>query len=157
MTDLIETAQTAREVLLLKMGDLFACIDIANVERTISLVAMQVVPGSAAYVVGIMNYAGSSLPVIDLAIRLGRVSAPYTLDTPIMVCVHGQQRLGVIVQNIEGIQSLCDHEQQLTHELARHGELFCASAHTRLGLALILDAAWLMQFGMYPSVSDGDV
>lgn len=146
----VEHVPDSGQVLLFKMGGMLACIDLVNVERTISLVAMQLMPGGAPHVAGIMNYAGNSLPVVDLAIRLGLPSAPYTLDTPIMICVHGQQRVAVIVQDIVGIQTLHSQDRQLTREFARNAAAFRASAHTDLGLALLLDAAWLMETQLYP-------
>lgn len=134
--------QADRQVLIVKTGGgALACIDLENVERTISLVALQEMPGGAPYVAGIMNYAGSSLAVIDLAIRLGLQPSPYTLDTPILVCVHEQQRIGVILEDIVGLQILHQQDQQLTKEL--DGTAFYASAHTGQGLAWMLDAAWL--------------
>jgi purine-binding chemotaxis protein CheW len=142
----------ASQVLIIRIGNGgLACIDLNNVERTISLVALQHMPGSAAYVAGIMNYAGSSLVVIDLAIRLGLPSAPYKLDTPILICVHEHHRLGVIVSDIVGIQTLQQKDQQLTSELTGYGQAFRASAHTDQGLALMLDTAWLTQSELYQS------
>jgi purine-binding chemotaxis protein CheW len=141
--------QNTPQVLLVKMGGMLACIDLHSVERTFSLVALQAMPGAAPYVAGIMNFAGSSLPVIDLAIRLGLPSSPYKLDTPIIVCAHGDHRVGVIVTDITGIHDLHEHDQQLTRELGRYGEAFRASVHTSLGLALLLDSAWLTQSELY--------
>lgn len=137
------------QVLLVKMGGMLACIDLHSVERTFLLVALQAMPGAAPYVAGIMNFAGSSLPVVDLAIRLGLPSSPYKLDTPIIVCAQDDHRIGVIVADIVGIHNLHEHDQQLTRELARYGEAFRASVHTSLGLALLLDSAWLTQSGLY--------
>lgn len=142
-------APDACQVLMVRVGGILACIDLSNVERTFSLVAMQAMPGSAPYVAGIMNYAGSSLPVIDLAIRLGLPSPPYTPDTPIMVCVHQQQHMGVIVQDIVCIQALLDQDQQLTREFSHYGAAYRASAHTAQGLALLLDSAWLTSPELY--------
>ena len=140
----------ARQVLVIKIGDgMLACIDLVNVERTISLLAVQAMPGGASYVAGIMNYAGNSLVVIDLAIRLGLQSSPYTLDTPIVVCVYEQHRIGVIVRDIVGIQTLQQKDMQLTRELGGYGATFRASAHTDQGLALLLDDAWLTQSELY--------
>jgi purine-binding chemotaxis protein CheW len=142
-------AKNTHQVLLVKMGEVLACIGLESVERTFSLVALQTMPGGAPYVAGIMNFAGSSLPVIDLAIRLGLPSAPYKPDTPIVVCAHEGQRVGLIVMDIIGIQNLQEQEQQLTRELARYGAAFRASVHTKVGLALLLDSAWLTQPELY--------
>lgn len=147
--DIEEKPTADRQVLIVRTGGILACVDLCNVERTISLVAMQAIPGSAPYVAGIINYAGSSMAVIDLAIRLGLHSSPYTLDTPIMICVHQQQRIGVILQDIVGIQTLQQQDQQLTRQLGGQGLAFCASVHTVHGLALLLDAAWLAQSELY--------
>jgi purine-binding chemotaxis protein CheW len=144
-----QAAIHAPQVLLVKMGEVLACIDLHSVERTFSLVALQAMPGSAPYVAGIMNCAGSSLPVIDLAIRLGLPSSPYKLDTPIVVCAHEQDRIGVIVMDIVGIQDLQEQDQQLTRELGRYGAAFRASVHTKMGLALLLDSAWLTNTELY--------
>jgi chemotaxis signal transduction protein len=107
-------------------------------------------------VAGIMNYAGYSLPVIDLAIRLGMISRPYTLDTPIIVCRHEQQRIAVIVQDIIGVQTLNGPELQLGAQFARYDTAVRASAHTAQGLALLLDVAWLMQPELYQFMQDED-
>jgi purine-binding chemotaxis protein CheW len=143
------------QVLMFRAGAMLICIDVQYVQRTISLVALQAMPGSAAYVAGIMNLARSSVPVIDLAIRIGLPSSPYTLDTPIMVCVHGQQCIGVIVQDIIGIQTLHGQDRQLTSEFSRYGAAFCASAHTEHGMALLLDAAWLIRSELYQGAPPG--
>lgn len=139
----------ACQVVVFRMGGVYACVDLGCVERTVSLVAMQPMPGSAPYVVGIMNYAGISLPVIDLAIRLGLPSRAYTLDTPIMVCTHQNMRIALIVEDIVGIEALKVQDRQLTREFSRYGSAFLASAHTSLGLALQLEPSWLTAVGLY--------
>jgi chemotaxis signal transduction protein len=149
-------AAEACQVLIIRIGGALACIDLCNVERTFSLAALQAMPGSAAYVAGIMDYAGSSIAVIDLAIRLGLPSSCYSLDTPILVCVHEQLRMGMIVQDIIGVQTLHQRDLQLTRELGGYGAAFRASAHTEQGLALLLDAAWLTQSELYQVEQDSE-
>jgi len=149
-----QTAPSVFQVLLVRVGGMLACMDLHSVERTFSLVALQVVPGGAPYVAGIMNLAGKSVPVIDLAIRMGLPSLSYGLDTPIVVCVHGDHRVGVIVTDIIGIHDLHEHDQQLSREFGQHDEAFRASVHTSMGLALLLDTAWLAKSGLYQDRAD---
>src|ERR1017187_1660807 len=106
----VSSAQNTFQLLALKVANIQACIDLSNVERTFSLVDVKAMPGSAPYVVGILNHSGNSLPVIDLAIRLGLLSAPYQLDTPIMICTHEQKSIGVIVQDIVGVLAVDEQE-----------------------------------------------
>lgn len=144
-------SRDARQFLAVRAGELQICIELECVERTFSLVALQPVPGGAHFVAGIMNHAGVSLPVIDLALRLALPSAPYSLDTPIVMCRQGDRRVGVIVSDIIGIQSLNRREIQLARELEQHGAAFRASLHTSAGLAFLLDSAWLTEFSLYDS------
>ncbi|WP_223246779.1 chemotaxis protein CheW [Sulfuriferula thiophila] len=139
----------AYQVLVARAGGLLVCIELECVERTFSLVALQPVPGGAPAVAGIMNYAGSSLPVIDIAVRLLLPAAPYSLDTPIVVCAHDGRRVGVIVSEIIGIQMLNREDMQLARELGGHGAAFSASLHTQQGLAYLLDSGWLTTFDLY--------
>lgn len=150
---LVSSAPDTFQFLTIKVANLLACVDLSNVERTFSLVEIKPMPGSAPYVVGILNYAGNSLPVIDLAIRLGLNSSPYLLDTPIMVCTHEKKSIGVIVQDIVGVQSQSEHEIQLADQLSGFGSAFSASVHTELGLALMLDVPWLIHSELYLSTS----
>lgn len=154
---LLAGVQTTEQILLCRVGGALVCIALDHIERTIPLVAIQQMPCSADYVVGMMNFVGHSLPVIDLAMRLGLPTTPYSLDTPIMVCVHHKQRIGVIVQSIVGIRTLQNSDQQLTEELGRYGAAFCASVHTDLGLVLMLDSAWLVRSELYPSRTTGEL
>lgn len=146
----VDVNDTGCQVLVFRMGGAYACVDLNSVERTISLVAMQPAPGSAAYVAGIMNYAGISLPVVDLAIRLGLPSSAYTLDTPIVICVHEDKRIALIVEDIVGIDELKVGDLQLAREFSRYGSAFLASAHTGSGLALQLEPGWLTEVALYP-------
>lgn len=141
--------QDAYHVLAVKAGGLLICIDLESVERTFSLVALQPVPGGALFVAGIMNHAGKSLPVIDLAIRLALPASSYNMDTPIVVCSHGGRQVGVIVNDILGILALNRRDIQLSRELECHGSAFRASLHTPQGLAFLLDSAWLADFDLY--------
>ena len=143
-------------ILLFKMGEVLACVDLGSVERTVSLVAMRVIPGSTGYVAGIMDYAGYSMPVIDLAIRLGLPSSPYTLNTPIIVYRHQQQRIALIVEDIIGIRMQDEQDRQLTTQFSRYGTAVRASVHTDRGIALLLDVSWLMHPELFECVMEND-
>lgn len=144
-------SEASYQILICRVGEVLTCLDLSYIARTISLVSIQAMPGAAEHVVGIMNFSGSSLPVFDLAIRLGLPSLPYTLDTPILVCEHAGQRAGVIVQEIVGIRTLHRQDEQLSAEFGRYGAAFCASVHIDLGLVLMLDVSWLTQIELYRS------
>jgi len=45
------------QVLIISLNDMLVCLDISNVLRSFSLLALHPLPGGAPYVAGIMNFA----------------------------------------------------------------------------------------------------
>lgn len=91
------------DYLAIDAGELHCFVAIEFVDKVFSLVALQPVPDAPDYLVGVMNYRGVAVPVIDLLLRLGQVQASsYTVETPMVVCntQDGGSQIGIIVSNI---------------------------------------------------------
>lgn len=83
------------------------CINLDYIKKSLALPQLEPIPQSAPYIVGVMNLAGRSLPVMDLGMRLNIMrNKPYTLDTPILICSNGQQELGLVVDKIFGFDEV---------------------------------------------------
>ena len=63
----------AEQVLRIRVQEMACAIDLTLVERVFQLVAMQHVLGGPAYLVGLMNYHGESVAVVDLGLWFGRL------------------------------------------------------------------------------------
>ena len=89
------------QVLHFVIQNMRLCVELQYVDKILPLVWLEAIPGSPLYFVGMINYAGKSVPVIDLAIRLGlNRSQSYSLDTPIILCSAGIHQTGMIVDKI---------------------------------------------------------
>lgn len=141
------------QVLMVKSGDMLAAIDLRHIVRTFSLVALQALPDAAPYVAGIMDFRGTSLPVIDLAIRLGQPSSAYTIHTPVILCTDNETQIGLIVPDILGIQIISKEDQQPTFELAPLNNAIRASVHTGQGMAFLLNTSWLVHTELYQATA----
>jgi purine-binding chemotaxis protein CheW len=94
-------------ILHFKLQDIQFCVDLNVVDKVLLLAFIEKIPNSPNYLVGLMNFSGNSVPVIDLSLRLGlNRDTIYTLDTPIILCTKGSHRVGIVVDEILGIQQI---------------------------------------------------
>ncbi len=92
------------------------CIHLSVVEKIFPLTFIEKIPYSPNYLVGVMNFSGKSIPVIDLALRLSLERKHfYSLDTPIILCDHQSHQTGVIVDEIIGLAQVKQDQLQM-HE-----------------------------------------
>ncbi len=95
----------AETLLLFRCGGADLAVPVAAVERASYLVAVQQVPGASDFLVGISVFEGTTLPVIDLAVRLGLPAADaYTVFTPLLWCRAGERAAAMVVDEIVGVE-----------------------------------------------------
>lgn len=74
-----------REVLILDLqGEIFA-LDAHRVREILDIVPVTEVPGSRAFVNGLINVRGKVVPLADLRLKFGMPTPPPTIDTRIVV------------------------------------------------------------------------
>jgi len=139
-----------KRVLQLNVKDeMLACIDLVEVERVFPLVQVQMVPGGPDYLVGLMNLHGTTIPLVDLALRLGLGHPPpYDLNSPIVLCRTGDLCGGLLVQSVGNLMETSATEVQMAEEFT-HGQLLVrATVSTKTGLSLLLDTARILRIDM---------
>ena len=128
------------QVLHFLLQNMHGCIELNHVKRILPLPALESVPGSSPFLVGLMNLAGKSIPVIDLSLRLGmQRSQPYSLEQPILLCNDGSQQAGIIVDDILGLADIKSSELQMQHDFDKEESPFLAIATINTELALLLN------------------
>lgn len=121
------------------------CFDIQYLEKIVQLVELRQLPGGPGYLAGLMNLEGRSIPIIDLALRLGLPrTKKYSLNTPIILCHNKTQNVGIIVDKILGLTSIDKNTFQLEPSFSDPASPF--SAVTTIGnkLALVLNIHQLL-------------
>lgn len=127
-------------VLNFLLQNLHACIELTFVKRVLPLTVIEAVPSSPNYLVGVMNLAGKSIPVIDLSLRLGMSrSQPYDLNQPILLCFDGYQQVGIVVDEIIGLQDIEKSTMQLHDEFTKDNSAFLAIIPGQQDLSLLLN------------------
>lgn len=92
-------------ILHFMLQDIQLGLDLSVVKKIIPLALIEKVPKSLPYMVGVMNLAGKSVPIMDLALRLELNRKDiYSLDVPIILCQQGMSEIGLVVDKIMGIE-----------------------------------------------------
>ena len=127
-------------VLHFVVRDLRLTVDLCHVLKVLPLVALQPVPGAPNYLKGLMNLGGRSVPVVDLAERLGLTNAtPYTPATPVLLCTDGERQAGLVVSDIMGVATVEQHDLQMDSEFTGANSPFLGVVNTERGQSLLLD------------------
>lgn len=116
------------------------CINLTYVDQVLPLMRLEPVPGSAPSLAGLMNLGGNSIPVIDLGICLGlNRTQKYSLDTPILLCSEKEQKLGLVIDSIFGLEEITGHSFQMTQAFEKLNSPFLGVIETTEGLSLLMN------------------
>lgn len=133
------------------------CIDLHNVDKVMPLTLLENVPGSPPYLVGLMNLAGKSIPVIDLAMRLGLTrDQPYSVDTPIILCTDhtGAHQAGMIVDKIIEITEVNKDHLQMHADFDKPDSAFLAIISMESELSLLININHILTISLIADKTD---
>lgn len=127
------------EILKFKIPGMRLCAPLENAIKVLPLMELQPVPGAPRYLRGLMNLHGRSIPVIDLAARLGYGGyTRYTLETPILLCEYEGLQSGLIVDKVIGVETLERDAWQQTPAFDNAGLLLHGTVQTQFGPLQVL-------------------
>ena len=134
------------QLLEFMLNDVYACIDINIINKALPFPLLEVVPGSQRYLAGLMNYAGESIPIIDLAMRLKlERSESYSLDTPILLCSHENKKMGIIVDKIIGLSHVAQDSLQMNNHFISPNSPILGSVVIGSKISLLIDIEYIMR------------
>jgi len=135
------------KLLQFSVQNVHLCIDLQYIERVLPLVLLEKVPNSPIYLAGLMNLRGKSIPVVDLAIRLGLMrDQPYSLHTPILLCSDHQHLVGLIVDQIYGMVDADEKNIQMQEEFGGNLPPYLGAFTFNAGISLLINTSQIMDF-----------
>ena len=119
-------------------------LPIQNIVQIIEMVAISPLPAAPRIVVGVIDFRGQVIPLVDMRRRLHLAHRPYDLRTPIVVCRLNGCRTGLIVDSVSGVIELGLEQvdaptQIMTAEMALRTHHLAGVARLETGLLLLLD------------------
>lgn len=94
------------KILIFGLNDELFATDIMDVERILGYEVPTKIPDAPDFVMGVINYQGSILPVISIAKKFKLPCKEITEDTKIIVAKQNEQRIGVIVENVSEVKDV---------------------------------------------------
>jgi len=85
-------------------------IDIEPIQQIIEMVTITPVLKTEAWMEGVINYHGFSIPVINLRRHFGMAVLPYRWHTPIILVNIEQHQVGLIVDDVLDVSSVAANE-----------------------------------------------
>ena len=78
---------------------------VSRIEKIIEYQEPKKLPDTSDYFLGVIQYNGKILPIIDLSKRLYNLDHNHSVDTKIIVVLWKNQHMGIVVDDIMGIRS----------------------------------------------------
>lgn len=78
-------------------------LPVASVTQIIEMVTITTMPQMPDFVMGIINFRGVLVPVIDLRLRFGLPFVPYGLNTPMILVDFNGRNIAVVVDDVENV------------------------------------------------------
>lgn len=124
---------------------LFA-VSVKTVVQIIGVQAITAVPEFPHYAKGIINLRGSIVPVVDIRLRFGKPTVPYTDRTCIIIALIGDMEIGFIVDEVDevleiGREQITGNPRNVSGVVS---EFVTGIAKTQKGVLLLLDTLSLL-------------
>jgi purine-binding chemotaxis protein CheW len=128
------------QVLHFQVQDIYLCANLKYIKKILPLPLLETLPGSPNYLAGLMNLAGSCVPVMDLRMRLGfKRDQDYSLNTPLLLCESNNEQAALIVDDVTGIIEADNFDVQEKPIFSQSMAMVIGAIMIRDKIALLLD------------------
>ena len=100
MTMAVEVAEAEKQLVVFDLASEAYGVDIAAVREIIRMQDITTVPGTPAFVEGVINLRGNVIPVVDLRKRFGLPTSEQNKENRIVVVDIGGQSIGTMVDAV---------------------------------------------------------
>jgi purine-binding chemotaxis protein CheW len=97
---------SVRRLVAFRLEDQRYALHLSVVERVLRMVAVSPLPKAPAIVLGVVNFHGQVIPVLDLQRRFGLSSRSYGPSSTLLVAQTNRQRLALPVDEVLGVQEV---------------------------------------------------
>jgi purine-binding chemotaxis protein CheW len=132
------------QVLGFRLGEQSYGLEVAHVYEVSRMVAVTALPDSPPEVLGVVDYRGTIVPIIDLRTRFGLEERAVTLSTPIIIAWGGQRAIGLVVDEVSGVLAVEPGVIMEPDEFGQAGRCVSGVARLEDGLLLIVNPADLL-------------
>lgn len=85
------------------IGDIMYGLPLTNVLEIINVQDVAKVPGTPAYVKGVINLRGAIVPLVDVRLKFGQMEREYDDQTNIIITILNDMMVGMVVDRVSNV------------------------------------------------------
>lgn len=121
-----------------KVGGSEYALPAADVLQMESFTGATPVPGARPFVAGVMQVRGRIVPVVDLRARFGLPPAAPTLDSRVVVAMHGERAVALLVDAAREVVKLEEAQIRPPPEIVAHEAHGLVKAVAQVGARIVM-------------------
>lgn len=129
----------AAHLLILALEARTVALPLERVLELVRMVAIAPLPEAPAWVPGVVNLRGTTIPIVDLRVRFGLPHADHGLDTPIAICTAAARIVGVVADAAVEIAAVAEEDVERPDELVGADHPLVSVARIDGSLVPVLD------------------
>lgn len=129
----------ARPLVVFSVDTQRYALDLARVQRSVRAVAITPLPAAPAIVLGIVDFAGVVIPVINLRKRFDHPPRDVRLSDQLIVAVTGKRTVALLVDETQGVIEASPQSYAPAGDMLPRLELVAGALKLEDGLILIHD------------------
>jgi len=98
------------KIVLFKLNGLQYALYLSEVERIVHAVDVTPLPQAPDVVIGVINYQGKIIPVIDMRLRFQLPSREIDLDNQFIIAQTSKRLIVLVVDSVTGVHELEQHQ-----------------------------------------------
>lgn len=99
-----------RQYVIFSSNEQHFALEISNIDKIIQYEEAKAIPESSKFFIGVIQYNGKVLPVIDLTTRLYDIQLNRDEDNSIIVLLWQDREIGLLVDDVIGIKSFEENQ-----------------------------------------------
>jgi purine-binding chemotaxis protein CheW len=148
-------AEAGMQVLHFKLCDEHFCMELSHIRQVFPLMALQRVPDSVDYMLGLMNLHGNCIPVLDFALLLRlEHPQPYDVNASAVQCSAADQEVVFIADDLFGVKCVDGKDVQLNKVFNGENPPFLGIVRIGEDMALWLNPDPLLRILSLPEIQD---
>lgn len=160
MTQARSTDDGTKFLSFILAGEFFG-IPLLKVREIVAFMKITPIPQTPDHFQGVINLRGEILPVIDLRLKLDMEAITPSAETCIVIVAVAQQKAGLIVDRVAGVQMVATDEIQDPPPVEVPIDSHCVTGLVRqgAGVTLLLDIERVLtesELASFPKTAPGD-
>lgn len=113
--------QNKEDLVIFRLNRIHYAIEIESIQQIIEMVTITPVIKTESWMEGVINYHGSSIPVVDLRRHFGMEVIPYRWHTPIILVNILDHLVGLIVDDVLDVTAISQEQIVNPHSIIPPG------------------------------------